>query len=68
MLYRQVELEKCSTKQVAWIPAMLAVRGKFLRIGEDNGWRVNRVYRAMDGEYVLERERDYRYQRDASDI
>jgi len=54
--------------QVAWIPSEFAKEGKILRIGKQDGWRVLETGAQMPSEYVLEHERNYRTQREASDI
>ena len=45
--YRQCVLVKqeypAISEQVAWIPEQFAVLGKYLRIEDDNGWRVEEV-------------------------
>lgn len=43
MNYAQCELQKGSTKEVAWIPENLAKVGNYVEIRDDNGWRVNWV-------------------------
>lgn len=66
--YKQCRLVKIATTQVAWIPEVFAVIGKFLRIGDDNGWRVESAGPRKDGAYLFRHERDYLTQRRASDI
>jgi hypothetical protein len=66
---RQCQLERGRVTQTAWIPAELAQAGRYVRIGQEDGWRVRAVYGpALPEEYVLERSRDHRHQREASDI
>lgn len=43
-LYKQCLLVRSTAEQVAWIPEHLAKLGKYLRIQEQNGWRVAAVY------------------------
>ena len=48
--YTQCELRRGQTQQVAFIPDHFAKRGAYLRIGEENGWRVEKVYGSMAGD------------------
>lgn len=41
--YRQCNLRRGTTKQVAWIEESLAQLGKYLCINGEDGWRVERV-------------------------
>ena len=41
--YRQCNLRRGMTKQVAWIEESLAQLGKYLCIQGEDGWRVERV-------------------------
>lgn len=66
--YTQCRLQRGTTQQVAWIPSEFAVRGKYIRIKSVDGWRVTSVGAEQSAEYVREYERDFRYQREASDI
>lgn len=62
------------TVQVAWIPAMFAGLGRTVYFGKktaapDRLWTVSGVSDpSISGEYLLEHERDYTTQRQASDI
>jgi hypothetical protein len=66
--YTQCRLHRGATQQVAWIPSAFAVRGKYIRIKDVDGWRVVSVGAEQSAEYVREHERDFRHQRAASDI
>jgi hypothetical protein len=68
--YQQVELRRCGQAQVAWIPKEYARIGACLRIKEEEGWTVRWVYPCLvDDIYVQEHlKKDYRHQRQASDI
>lgn len=68
-MYRQCVLQRGTEGDVAWIPEIHAKPGKFLRIGDENGWQVKEVgsFRREES-YLLEHERDYLTQRRASDI
>lgn len=66
--YTQCRLIRGRTKQVAWIPTELAVKGKVLEIKGERGWRVIGVGATVDESYVKEHERDYLKQREASDV
>ena len=67
--YKQCTLTKKNTKQVAYIPAKYAILGKYLRIGDDNGWKVETVsshFQTSEENNV--RSQDYKHTREASDI
>ncbi len=66
--YKQCTMTKGETSQVAWIPEEVAKVGKFVRIGDDNGWEVKTAGERKDGAYILKHERDFMTQRRASDI
>lgn len=48
--------------------ASLAVRGMYLRLLDEDGWRVEAIYARMETRYVAARSRDHMRQRSASDI
>ena len=71
--YKQCELKKGSLTEVAWIPAVKAIKGKSLRIKMDGEWQdkwvVMKIYDCtLDEDMVLANSLDYRNQRKASDI
>lgn len=66
--FRQAILRKGRRFRVAWIPAQLAVVGRFLRLHNDDGWKVEEVSKPRDGAFIKDRERDYKYQRRVSDV
>jgi hypothetical protein len=41
---KQVFLSRGSTHQVVCVPAQFAIRGAYLRILDEDGWRVDEVY------------------------
>ena len=41
---KQVFLSRGTTHQIVQIPAALAVRGKYLKILDEDGWHVDAVY------------------------
>mgnify|MGYP001599709348 FL=1 len=77
---RQCALARGSTMTVAWIPVEFAVPGRMLDLkGQDRmtgdldkwscGWMVAQVFATRLPEfYVRDHERDYKHQREASDI
>ena len=71
-LYVQCGLQRGSVAQVAWIPQRHAVIGQNVALTEPdkskNGWTVISVGTALPEAYVMERSRDYRETRRASDI
>lgn len=67
--YRQCTLTKGQTSEVSWIPEQYAVLGKYLRIEDDNGWKVMTVGATrLAGDYLQARERDYLNHRKVTDI
>ena len=73
MWYRQCAMEKplpsggvMST--ISWIPEEFAVIGKFLKLDDDDGWRVKMVGARKGDKEVNERSRDYKKQRKGSDM
>jgi hypothetical protein len=78
VMYKQCVLrsptEQGESVQTAWIPATLAGLGRVVYFGKqtttpDRLWTVTGVSDpAISGQYLLEHERDYKHQREASDI
>jgi hypothetical protein len=78
MYYRQCKLRQESwrgneTLLTTWIPEQFAHVGKKLRLQDKNGvwsagWQVLEVGARQTEEYVVDNERDYLKQREASDI
>lgn len=66
--YRQAVIHRGTRWRVAWIPAALAIVGKFVKIHDEDGWKVAWVGRKMDGAWVRDRSNDHRYQRRVSDV
>lgn len=67
-LYTQCTLRRINTEQKAWIPAELAKVGNYLKIRGVNGWKVISKGRTMPDSYFKRYGRDYKSQREASDI
>ncbi|MEO7720024.1 MAG: hypothetical protein ABIY70_27820 [Capsulimonas sp.] len=69
-LYVQCGLQRGSVAQVAWIPQRHAVIGRNVALTEPdkNGWTVISVGAALPEACVMERSRDYRQTRRASDV
>lgn len=58
---------------VCWVPSKFAVQGKTLRIKNEAGewgpeWTVSEVYSAKESDWVMEKSRDHKRQRKASDV
>jgi hypothetical protein len=78
VMYKQCVLrsptEQGESVQTAWIPAEFAKEGKQVYFGKktatpDRLWTVTGASDpSISGEYLLEHERDYKTQREASDI
>ena len=60
MIYRQCELHRGTSVQVAWIPATFAVVGKILRLRDEHGWVVASIGASASDGYIRNHERDYR--------
>jgi hypothetical protein len=58
--YRQCELRKGTKRMTSWIPERFATQGKYLRLGDDDGWKVIAVHASEPEERVKARERDYK--------
>jgi len=68
MNHRQCKLQKGITFQYSWIPEKFAKVGNYVRLKDDDGWKVVEVFSTMDSKKVQERSIDYRNQRKVSDI
>ena len=67
--YKQCLLKKKETTKTSWIPDKFAIKGKFLKFHDDDGWEVKEVYSIMlDGDVVNSNSQDYKRTRKASDI
>ena len=71
--YRQCTLVKeeypALIEQVAWIPEEFAVRGKYLEIKGQNGWRVSVVGTVRRSEdHIQDHERDFLGHRKRTDV
>lgn len=70
--HTQCLLVKGTTHTYAWIPSTKAKKGRYLKLkgesGWEDGWQVRETYSTRPTEEVLDRESDYRYQRQASDV
>jgi hypothetical protein len=77
----QVNLVKGSKRYTCWVPSQNVKMGSILELEEvrlnekgleekyyDGGWIVTGVGKELPSHYVLERERDYKRTRNASDI
>lgn len=67
--FKQCELKKNGSVQVAWIPEQFAHVGNYLELKGEDGWLVTFVGQIrITNEEVLEQSQDYKHQRKASDI
>lgn len=69
--YTQCRLRSDTTEKTAWIPTRYAKAGSVVEIGkrfQGRLWQVVSCGATLDAEYVEEHERDYRTQREASDV
>jgi hypothetical protein len=68
-VYAQCRLRRGNTFQTAWIPSIFAVRGKYLRIRNVDGWRVIGVGKFLNHSYVLNvLSNEHRHHRSVTDI
>ena len=69
MNYRQCRMTKKNAVNVAYIPEKFAVVGKYLRLVDDDGWKVETVSEHFQtSQENNERSQDYKKTRKASDI
>lgn len=70
--YIQVKIQTARGEMVVWIPEQLARVGATLVTNDRpwENWEVREVYKTnrIPHSYLLKYERDYKHQRDASDI
>lgn len=73
----QCKLKRKDQNQTLWIPTKFAVEGRRVGLREktpqggaywDEGWIVESVFNTLPQDYVLERSKDYKETRRASDI
>ena len=56
-------------EQVAWIPEEFAIIGKYIKIKDQDGWRVKTVgSRRQSEDYVQDHERDFLGHRKRTDV
>jgi len=68
-LMKQCMLQRYNVRMTSWIPCKYAVKGKFLRLKDVDGWEVVAVFgNCISASYQSERSRDYLCTRKASDI
>jgi hypothetical protein len=58
--YRQCLLIKGIAQQMAWIPEKFAEVGKYVRLHDDDGWRIEQAYMSAPEEYVMAHRDDHR--------
>lgn len=69
MRYKQCKMRNNNCERTSWIPEKFAIVGKYLKLDEDDGWKVIEVYTfAREVEEVVARSRDYKKTRTASDV
>jgi hypothetical protein len=66
--HTQCSLENGNKRYTCWLPTDKAIIGKVLKIEEEDGWKVTGTGMTLPSSYVNERSRDYRTQRQGSDI
>lgn len=67
-MVQQCKLRRKNTTKVVWIPQKYAVKGKFLRLKEVDGWEVMETFSRFSSSYQSERSTDYRHTRNFSDV
>jgi hypothetical protein len=68
MFYRQCLLKKKNSYLTSWLPEKFAKCGKYIKLIDDDGWKVMAVWSRLSEKEVMENSRDYLSQRAASDI
>jgi hypothetical protein len=68
--YTQCRLRRNRTEQIVWMPTEFAKKNSFVRIKDEDGWRVIGVGATKPAEFVTTHGhgRDHLRQRQASDI
>ena len=66
--YTQCRLRRGRTEQIIWIRTEFAKKNTFVRIKDEDGWRVIGVGATKPARYVTTQTRDHLPQRQASDI
>lgn len=67
--HTQCTLIKGSQRYTCWLPSKYAIVNNYVKIKDEDGWLVFSVGDTqLDSKYVEERSRDYRTQREGSDI
>jgi len=67
--YRQCVLCRNTERQVAWIPEQFANQDKYLRIRDEDGWKVVEVGSHRQSEdYIQDHERDFLGHRKRTDV
>jgi hypothetical protein len=70
--HRQCKLEKkepnINIVTTSWIPEEFAILGKYLRLNDDDGWKVIFIGDRKLSQNINERSRDFLKQRSCSDI
>ena len=68
-LYKQCRLKRGSQYDTAYIPTRFAIKGKFLKLKDVDGWEVINVgKRVVNADEVSDISRDFTKTRKASDI
>jgi hypothetical protein len=68
IMYKQCLLRKNNTFQTAWIPTKFAHINHCVKLKDEDGWIVQRVFSTSSEKYLRDHERDFKNQRSASDI
>lgn len=70
--YKQCTLKRGTEGDTRWIPEKFAKVDQYIKVKrdgvEEDGWQVLSVGARRDGQYIMEHERNYLTQREASDI
>ena len=69
MFYRQCNLRKNNVETTSWLPEQYARCGKWVKLKEEDGWLITNVSKKrIEEKELMERRRDFKNQRKASDI
>lgn len=66
--YTQCKLQKNRVFQIAWIPSTFAVVNKYIKIKNDNGWKVIKIFNTISNDEAIEILKYHRTHRKGSDI
>ncbi len=68
MRYKHCLMLRGTTYQMAWIPEKFATVGKYVKLKDQDGWKIEQAYTSAPEDYVLSHRDDHMHTREFSDI